>query len=187
MECRKTLNHTRKKVIWIHQPELSNVQWWSRYSLMLTSVHVNSFTETKGRTGVSALCAWYIGNLYNLASSNYSSILLRTAGNLFLTQIVITCPHQTFGLISLIGVSSMASLTTLLCCYEKSSRKKFKCLRTLLDIISLLHGKLCKWFSNGVLQYLIYFQHLTYFQHSTIICHNIFHDGNMLKDVASCD
>lgn len=119
MECRKTLNHTRKKVIWIHQPELSNVQWWSRYSLMLTSVHVNSFTETKGRTGVSALCAWYIGNLYNLASSNYSSILLRTAGNLFLTQIVITCPHQTFGLISLIGVSSMASLTTLLCCMKE--------------------------------------------------------------------
>lgn len=115
----KNIESHTKKVIWIHQPELSNVQWWSRYSLMLTSVHVNSFTETKGRTGVSALCAWYIGNLYNLASSNYSSILLRTAGNLFLTQIVITCPHQTFGLISLIVVSSMASLTTLLCCMKE--------------------------------------------------------------------
>lgn len=47
------------------------------------------------------------------------SILLRTAGDLFLTQMVITCPHQMFGLISLISVSSMASLTVLSCCMKK--------------------------------------------------------------------
>lgn len=47
------------------------------------------------------------------------SILLRAAGELFLTQMVITRPHQMFGLISLIGVSSMASLTTLSCGMRK--------------------------------------------------------------------